>query len=96
MRHIHLYARHLVQRVFNVKDLKLCKILGSQNGGAEDSGFYETLGLVVGEIFADISQDHSTEIFRIKRPKNNGPLVPQGEATTILQNVRTIPSTAQR
>lgn len=46
MRHIHLNARHLVQRAFNVKDLKLCKILGSQSGGAEDTGFYETLRLV--------------------------------------------------
>jgi len=48
IRHIHLYARHLVQRAFNVKDLKLCKILVSQIGGAEDSRLYETLRLVVG------------------------------------------------
>jgi len=48
MRHIHFSARHLVQGLFNVKDLKLCKILGSQSGGAEDSRFYETLRLVVG------------------------------------------------
>jgi len=82
--------------MFNVKDLKLCKILGSQSGGAEDSRFYETLRLVLGQIFADISQDHSTEIFRIRQSKNSGPLVPEGEATTILQSVGTLPSTAQR
>jgi hypothetical protein len=48
MRHIHLYARHLVQKAFNVKDLKLCKVLGSQIGGAEDFRFYETLRHVIG------------------------------------------------
>jgi hypothetical protein len=56
-------------------------------------GFTRLHALSLGEYWPTF---RSTEIFRITQSKNSGPLVPEDEATTILQNVRPISLTAQR